>query len=87
VEQFHLHEAQEFDFSNAAKNSAHILVAIQGAGSLEEQGSEAVKFATGDAVVVPAAIMKMIVNPQPEIRFLKAYVPAEPVPEPEISFE
>jgi len=87
VEQFHLHEAQEFDFSNAAKNSAHILVAIQGAGSLEEQGSEAVKFATGDAVVVPAAIMKMSVNPQPEIRFLKAYVPAEPVPEPEISFE
>ena len=83
VEKFELHSKQEFR-ATGKKTSAQILVATEGAGELEATGCEPVKFAKGDAVVVPACLPEFKVSPQSEIAFLKSYVPGERVTPPQI---
>ena len=83
VEKFDLHAGQHFDVSSHPKSSPQILVAIEGTAFLESAGCEPVTFAKGDAVVVPATIQQFRIQPQPEVQFMKSYVPGGPVPEPE----
>jgi uncharacterized protein YjlB len=50
---------------------------------VEAAGAEAVTFAKGDAVVVPAGVEKFTVRPQWTLEFLKTRVPGEKLREPE----
>jgi mannose-6-phosphate isomerase len=84
VEKFELQSEQQFG-RQRGKNSAQILVATDGAGTLHAANCEAVSFAKGDAVIVPAAIAQFTIQPEREIRFLKSYVPGERVPDPELA--
>jgi hypothetical protein len=44
---------------------------------------DAVTMAKGDAVIVPACTASFGVRPQWTLEFLRAYVPAKTIPEPE----
>ena len=83
VEKFDLKKPQEFaTHDNSGKNSAQILVAIDGCAHVEVDGLAPVTLAKGDAVVVPASSEEFQVHPQWQIEFLKAFVPGESPPEP-----
>lgn len=84
VDMFEAKEPLELQtHDNSGKTSAQILVALEGCGVIEAQGVEAVTLAKGDAVVVPACVGSFGVRPQWALEFLRAYVPGEPLPEPE----
>jgi mannose-6-phosphate isomerase len=83
VEKFELGSRQEFR-GLKGKSSARILVATDGAGSLQAQGCEPVIFGKGDAVVVPACISEFSVQPRQNLAFLKSYVPSEGTAQPQI---
>jgi len=83
VDLFELKEPHEFATRDASgKDSAQILVAVDGCGIVEVQGRAPVTLAKGDAVVIPAALENFGVRPQWSIEFLKAFVPGAQVPEP-----
>jgi mannose-6-phosphate isomerase len=65
------------------QSSVQILVAVEGCGAVEVRGMDAVTFAKGDAVVVPASVDRFDVRPQWSVEFLRAYVPGKMLPEPE----
>jgi mannose-6-phosphate isomerase len=65
------------------RNSAQILVATEGCAAIEASGTDAVTFAKGDAVVVPASVGSFDVRAQWSVEFLRAYVPGKMLPEPE----
>jgi mannose-6-phosphate isomerase len=65
------------------QNSAQILVATDGCAAIEAAGADAVTFAKGDAVVLPASVGSFHVRPQWSVEFLRAYVPGKMLPEPE----
>jgi mannose-6-phosphate isomerase len=67
----------------AQKNSAQILVGVEGCGVIESRGMESVTLAKGDAVVIPASVEEFDVRPQWTLEFLRAYVPGTSFPEPE----
>ena len=83
VEKFEIHAAHEIP-ANEGKSSVQILVAVEGAGTLEAEGSS-LDFARGDAVVVPARVQEFRVQPQGKLVFLKSYVPGVPTTEPEVN--
>jgi mannose-6-phosphate isomerase len=84
VDMFEMKDPQELSTQeDAGKSSVQILVAVEGCGVVEAAGAEAVTFAKGDAVVVPASVRKFTVRPQWTLEFLKARVPGAAVPEPE----
>jgi mannose-6-phosphate isomerase-like protein (cupin superfamily) len=85
VEHFALSTQHTFDAGQTTKSSVQIMVVINGAGVLECEGSEAVTFSRGDAVVVPPGYPRFIVHTRDGIEFLKSYVPGVRVPEPETS--
>jgi mannose-6-phosphate isomerase len=66
-----------------SKNSAQILVAIDGCGVIESRRMEPVTLAKGDAVVIPACIEEFSVRPQWTLELLRAYVPGNSFPEPD----
>lgn len=85
VDMFELKAPCELSTRDASgKNSVQILVAVEGCGIVEAQGREAVTFAKGDAVVVPAAVGQFRVRPQWAVEFLRAAVPGESLPEPAV---
>ncbi|MGD0271191.1 MAG: type I phosphomannose isomerase catalytic subunit [Candidatus Sulfotelmatobacter sp.] len=84
VDMFEMKDAQELSTRDeSGKSSAQILVAVEGCGVVEAAGAEAVTFAKGDAVVVPAGVEKFTVRPQWTLEFLKTRVPGEKLREPE----
>jgi mannose-6-phosphate isomerase len=84
VEMFEAKEPLELvTRDESGKNSAQILVAIEGCGVITAAGMDPVTLAKGDAVVVPASIEKVGVRPQWAVEFLRAYVPGKPLAEPE----
>jgi mannose-6-phosphate isomerase len=84
VDMFEMKDAQELSTRDeSGKSSAQILVAVEGCGIVEAAGAEAVTFAKGDAVVVPASVEKFTVRPQWTLEFLRARVPGAALPEPE----
>jgi mannose-6-phosphate isomerase len=82
VEKFDLHGPQEYDLATG-KNSAQIMVAIEGSAVLEAPDHDPVRFSRGDAVVVPASIHQFRVQPEGEVKFLRSYVPGKSLPQPE----
>jgi mannose-6-phosphate isomerase len=83
VEKYDLKSPQAFT-AGPGKTSAQILVAMNGSATLHAPGCQAVKFARGDAIVVPAAIASFEVQPARDAQFLKSRVPGTPVAEPDI---
>jgi len=67
----------------SGKSSVQILVAVEGCGVIEAEGTDSVTLAKGDAVVVPASVGNFGVRPQWTLEFLRAYVPGKALPEPE----
>jgi mannose-6-phosphate isomerase len=80
VEKFKLREAMHAEVTPA---SPHILVAVGGAGIVESQGIEAISFATGEAVVIPASVREYTVRPQWELEIMRMALPTGNVAEPE----
>ncbi len=70
-------------FGKDTRCSVQILVGLEGCGVVEARGAEPVTFAKGDAVVVPACMEELTVRPQWSVEFLRAFVPAIALPEPE----
>lgn len=68
---------------DSGKSSVQILVAVEGCGVIEVEGANPVTLAKGDAVVIPASVRRFGVRPQWALEFLRAYVPGNPLPEPE----
>jgi mannose-6-phosphate isomerase len=68
---------------DSGRSSVQILVAVEGCGVIEATGMDPVTLAKGDAVVVPASVCEFAVRPQWALEFLRAYVPGNPLPEPE----
>jgi len=84
VDMFEMKDAQDLSTrDDSGKNSAQILVAVEGCGVVEAAGAEAVALAKGDAVVVPASVGNFTVRPQWTLEFLRARVPGAALPEPE----
>ena len=84
VQRFDLEKTEIAEFSARDHSSVQIVVAIEGAGVLQAPDCDPVRFAKGDAVVVPAAVPQFRIQPQPRLHFLKSFVPGVPVPEPEV---
>jgi len=63
--------------------SPHVLVVIDGAGIVESQGMAPISFATGEAVVIPAAVRDYTMRPQWELEIMRMSLPTRPVAEPE----
>lgn len=83
VDLFELKQPQEFVTADeSGKNSAQILVALEGCGIVEARGLAPVTLAKGDAVVIPASLSDFSLRPQWTIEFLKAYVPGVELAEP-----
>lgn len=64
-------------------DSAQIVVALDGSGVLESPGMEAVSFARGDAIVVPASVPRYSVRPQWDLEIMRMSLPAEKLPQPQ----
>jgi mannose-6-phosphate isomerase len=84
VQRFDLQKGSVAEFTARDHHSVQIVVAIEGAGVVEAEDCEPVRFAKGDAVVVPAAVPQFRIQAQSQVDFLKSFVPGVPVPEPEI---
>jgi mannose-6-phosphate isomerase len=83
VDLFELREPQKFVTTDeSGKNSAQILVALEGCGIVEVQGMAPVTLAKGDAVVIPASLGRFSIHPQWAVEFLSAQVPGRQLPEP-----
>jgi mannose-6-phosphate isomerase len=80
VEKIRLREPLRAEVTPA---SPHVVVAIDGAGIVESQGMEPISFATGEAVVIPAAVREYDVRPQWELEIMRMSLPTGTVAEPE----
>ena len=69
--------------SKVTRDSPHVLVAVEGSGIVESQGMEPISFATGDAVVVPAAVREYTVRPQWALEVMRMSLPTGAVAEPQ----
>lgn len=70
--------------------SVEILVALNGCGVVEVEGTEPVTFARGEAVVVPASVDRFMVRPQWTVELLAITLPPKgetPVPETTLEVE
>ncbi len=68
--------------AGATAASPQVIVAIDGAGIVESQGMAPISFATGEAVVIPAAVREYTVRPQWELEIMCMALPEGAVAEP-----
>ncbi|HVP63996.1 MAG TPA: type I phosphomannose isomerase catalytic subunit [candidate division Zixibacteria bacterium] len=79
VEEFNLHQGQTL--SEQPRDSAQVLVASEGVGVVEWEGSP-VTLQCGEAVVIPASLASYTLRPQWALKLLRMAVPAEQLPQP-----
>ena len=82
VDRFSLTRPWHFQRPRHAKRSVWCLVATRGCGAIEYEGSTPVSVAAGEAVVVAAAVDRIILKPQWELDFLCSSLPVEQVEHP-----
>lgn len=63
-------------------SSAQVLVAAEGCGVIECEGSQPVTFNKGEAVVIPASVRQYQLRPQWNVEFLRMRLPAEKLAHP-----
>ncbi len=83
VDKFSFNRPWEFRRPRHAKKSVWCLVAVRGYGTIESDGIPPVTFASGQILVIPAAVDKFTLKPQWELEFLCASLPTEKVGHPE----
>ncbi|HWZ42099.1 MAG TPA: type I phosphomannose isomerase catalytic subunit [Candidatus Saccharimonadales bacterium] len=83
VDRFKLTQPWEFRRPGHTQRAAWCLIGIGGCGVVQALGSEPVIFNCGEAVVVPAAIGQLTLQPQWELEFLCASLPVEGTVPPE----
>ena len=81
VEKFLVQETRCFE----AAHSPQIFVALDGCGVAGSPSGIGVSFTCGDALVVPAAVAQVVIRPQQRFEMLRMTLPAEEVPQPEIT--
>jgi mannose-6-phosphate isomerase len=84
VEEFNLREGQTL--SESPNGSAQVLVASEGVGVIEWEGSP-VTLHCGEAVVIPASLSAYTLRPQWTLKVLRMTVPAEKLPQPAAALE
>jgi mannose-6-phosphate isomerase len=67
---------------SVSPDSPHIIVAIDGAGTVESDGMEPFSFNKGEAVVIPASVPHYSVRPQWEVEIMRMTLPSGDVAEP-----
>lgn len=80
VERYRAEQVKQFA---GRPSSARVLVAVNGCGVVESEGSQPVSFNRGEAVIIPAAVREFTVRPQWELEFLLMRVPDEKLPVPQ----
>jgi mannose-6-phosphate isomerase len=85
VDKFKLTRPWQFQRPHHAPRSVWCLAVLRGCGVIEHEGSGPITCATGEAVVVPAAVDRFILKPQWELEFLCASLPAETATQPKTS--
>jgi mannose-6-phosphate isomerase len=68
--------------SDPGVSTAQVLVAADGCGVIECEGSQPVTFNRGEAVVIPASIHQYRMKPQWNVEFLRMRLPAEKLQHP-----
>jgi mannose-6-phosphate isomerase len=82
VDKFRLEQAWQFQRPRHAERSVWCLVATAGCGVIESPGAPPITFATGEAVIIPAAVDRFILKPQWDIEFLCSSLPVEEITRP-----
>jgi mannose-6-phosphate isomerase len=82
VDKFRLTRPWRFERPRHAPPAVWCLVGISGCGIVESQDAQPVTFAAGEAVIVPAAVEQLVLDPLWELEFLCASVPAGKTPHP-----
>jgi|SRR6185312_404556 len=83
IDKFSLKKPWQFQRPQHRKRSVWCLVATQGCGIVEHEGSAPITLAAGEAVVIPAAVERFILKPQWELEFLCSSLPVEQVEHPQ----
>lgn len=84
VDKFVVKQPREFK-APEGKSSAQILVAVDGAGVIEVDGSGPVTLAKGECAIIPASIREFSIRPQWALEVLRASLPCTDAPEPQTS--
>jgi mannose-6-phosphate isomerase len=82
VDHFKMKRPWEFRRPRHAKTSVWCVVATRGCGVIESDSGAPVTFTSGETVVIPAAVEKLLLKPQWELEFLCASLPVEKVEQP-----
>jgi len=75
VHRFRLSRSAEQFVSDGT--SPKVAIALNGCGVIEHEQVQAVAFARGDAVIIPASVRQFSIRPQWDLEFLMASVPHE----------
>jgi hypothetical protein len=81
VDRFALSKEQTFE---GTQESAHCIVATQGAAVIEAEHAAPVLLTCGECVVIPASVREYRIRPQWNIAFLRSMLPAGEVGLPSI---
>jgi mannose-6-phosphate isomerase len=73
--------------ADPGSGSAQVVVALEGSGVVEHEGSQPVSFNKGEAVVIPAEIKQYGLRPQWTLEFLRMRLPSEKLSPPETTLE
>lgn len=82
VDKFRLQQAWQFQRPAHAERSVWCLAATGGCGVIDSPVAAPITFATGEAVIIPAAVDRFILKPQWDIEFLCSSVPVEQTSQP-----
>lgn len=82
VEKYKSEEMMAFDTSRE-HSSVQVLVAVDGCGVVQSEGSQPVSFNRGEAVIIPASVREFTLRPQWSVEFLRMRLPAEKIPPPQ----
>ena len=81
VERYKSETPIPFD-NSGERSSAEVLVAVDGCGVVESEGSQPVSFNRGEAVIIPASVPAFSLRPQWSIEFLRMRLPEGKLPPP-----
>lgn len=84
VEKYRSDSPLKFE-SAAGRGSVQVLVAVEGCGVVESEGSQPVSFSRGEAAIIPANLREFVLRPQWSVEFLRMRLPAEKLPPPQTS--
>jgi mannose-6-phosphate isomerase len=82
VEKYRADKSLTFEAASA-RRSVQVLVAVEGCGVVESEGSQPVSFNRGEAVIIPASLREFALRPQWSVEFLRMMLPGEKLSPPQ----